>query len=85
MQASDPKIQKKLGRTVKNFDEQIWNGKCREIVKKGNIAKVKPLQETEHLSTTDEQCCCHHYHLDPIIPPLSLEIPVLMLLSSTLS
>jgi predicted NAD-dependent protein-ADP-ribosyltransferase YbiA (DUF1768 family) len=40
-QAKDPMIQKKLGRQVKNFDAQIWNEKCREIVKQGNMAKVK--------------------------------------------
>lgn len=40
-QAKDPITQKKLGRQVKNFDAQIWNEKCREIVKQGNMAKVK--------------------------------------------
>ena len=41
MQTNDPKTQKTLGRSVKNFDGQIWNGECREIVRKGNMAKVK--------------------------------------------
>ena len=41
MQTNDPKTQKKLGRSVKHFDGQIWNEKCREIVRKGNMAKVK--------------------------------------------
>ena len=40
---SDPKEQKNLGRKVKNFDEDLWNAKCFEVVKQGNIHKVCPL------------------------------------------
>ena len=31
---------KACGRKVRNFDDEIWKSKCREIVKQGNTAKV---------------------------------------------
>lgn len=40
LQTKDPRMQKNLGRQVKNFDSDKWNEKCKEIVKKGNTAKV---------------------------------------------
>ena len=42
LQEKDPRMQKGLGRSVRNFDKEIWNEKCRDIVRKGNIAKVIP-------------------------------------------
>jgi ribA/ribD-fused uncharacterized protein len=39
MNASEPKEQKKLGRLVKNFDEDKWNEVADEIVFQGNLAK----------------------------------------------
>ena len=35
-----PKEQKAFGRQVSNFDVDEWNSKCREIVRRGNMAKV---------------------------------------------
>ena len=39
LETSDPREQKALGRTVRNFDDTIWKEKC-DIVKRGNQAKV---------------------------------------------
>ena len=36
---SDPKEVKALGRKVKGFDEKIWNSRCDDIVRTGNLAK----------------------------------------------
>ena len=44
MDAIDPAKQKALGRTVKNFDQKIWESKCRDIVYEANLAKF-----TQHL------------------------------------
>jgi ribA/ribD-fused uncharacterized protein len=35
----DPRKVKKLGRQVKNFDENIWKKKCKNIVYMGNLYK----------------------------------------------
>lgn len=40
MRTDHPRDQKALGRKVRNFDEKKWGANCRNIVKKGNIAKV---------------------------------------------
>ena len=39
MASKDPKGQKALGRKVKNFDKDRWEGIAREIVFKANLAK----------------------------------------------
>jgi len=39
MATDSPKIQKAVGRTVKNFDLEKWKDVCEEIVYKGNYAK----------------------------------------------
>lgn len=39
MQTSNPRIQKKLGRVVKGYDQNIWNEHKYEIVKNGCRAK----------------------------------------------
>jgi len=41
MSTSSPKIQKALGRKVKNFDNDLWQKHCYEIVLKGNLAKYR--------------------------------------------
>ena len=38
--ANKPREHKRLGRRVKPFDGKIWNKKCEDIVKRGNLAKV---------------------------------------------
>lgn len=44
LRSDSPKQQKSLGRKVSNFDEKMWNENCREIVRKGNMEKVKILK-----------------------------------------
>lgn len=39
MQAQSPKDMKAYGRLVKNFDKEIWDDNCYDIVKNGNRAK----------------------------------------------
>src|SRR6478736_6248391 len=41
MNTKDPKAQKAIGRTVKNFDSDKWTKVCREYVYEGNLAKFK--------------------------------------------
>ena len=40
MESSDPKIQKELGRRVRNFDPSVWSDHCDDIVKLANYIKV---------------------------------------------
>lgn len=40
LKSHDPKEQKAMGRKVSNFDPKVWNENCKEIVKRGNQAKV---------------------------------------------
>jgi len=35
----DPRRQKSLGREVQNFNDDAWQQNCRDIVKRGNLAK----------------------------------------------
>ena len=37
--ASDPSVIKKLGRLVSNFDAEVWDEKCIEVVYNGNLNK----------------------------------------------
>lgn len=39
MKTNDPSEQKALGRKIKNFDKDVWEAKCKEIVYNGNYAK----------------------------------------------
>lgn len=39
MNADHPGDQKALGRKVNNFDDKKWGASCKEIVKRGNMAK----------------------------------------------
>ena len=40
MASDHPRDQKALGRKVSNFNEETWKENCRDIVKRGNLAKV---------------------------------------------
>jgi len=40
MAAKRPAEQKNLGKQVKNWDEDRWNAAGKDVVKRGNIAKV---------------------------------------------
>ena len=39
MKTKSPKEQKALGRLVKNFDKDVWEAKCKDIVYEANYAK----------------------------------------------
>jgi ribA/ribD-fused uncharacterized protein len=56
MQSKDPKVQKMLGRRVKNFDEKIWGEKNFQIVYKGNYEKFtqNPKLKETLLATGDK-------------------------------
>ena len=40
MNTSDPRRQKSLGRSVRNYDDIKWKAVCQQVVKDGNYAKV---------------------------------------------
>ena len=40
MNTSDPRRQKSLGRSVRNYDDIKWKTVCQQVVKDGNYAKV---------------------------------------------
>ena len=44
-----PKEMKRLGRIVRNFDEDIWESKCYDIVRRGNMLKVVCIIYLVHL------------------------------------
>ncbi len=44
LKSHDPKEQKAMGRNVRNFDPDVWNQNCKEIVRRGNEAKVRDLR-----------------------------------------
>ncbi|GFR90993.1 GTP cyclohydrolase [Elysia marginata] len=39
LKTNSPKEMKKLGRAVKNYDDDIWESKCYDVVKRGNMLK----------------------------------------------
>jgi len=39
MSESSPKVIKSLGRKVRNFDDDVWVEKCRDVIFQGNLAK----------------------------------------------
>lgn len=39
MGTTSPRVQKSIGRKIKNFDEKQWSEICDEVVKQGSIAK----------------------------------------------
>lgn len=55
MKATTPKDQKDLGKTVRNFDEDVWAISAPLIVEQGNILKFSQNEHllTEMLSTDD--------------------------------
>jgi len=50
MAARRPSHQKQLGRQVRNYNEDQWNAVCKDIVKKGNIAKVCVIEDESKTS-----------------------------------
>lgn len=54
MEAETPKEYLALGRTVKNFDEKIWNMHKKRIVTEGNMAKFSQNEELkEYILSTE--------------------------------
>jgi len=52
----DPSEQKQLGRQVKDFDSEIWDEVCNEIVYEGNLAKFTQNEELQKsLFATDNK------------------------------
>ena len=44
----NPGTQKSLGRQVRHFDPEVWNGVCRGIVYRANVAKYEQDPELNH-------------------------------------
>lgn len=40
LESKNPMEQKKCGRQVQNFDENVWNAHCDDIVREASVAKV---------------------------------------------
>lgn len=55
MEQTNPRLQKALGREVRNFDPAIWTAKCEEIMVYGLVAKFlsTPLLKKTLLDTGD--------------------------------
>ena len=49
MKTNNPNEMKSLGRKIKNFDPEIWNKNCFEIVKRGNYAKFSQNEKLKSL------------------------------------
>jgi len=56
LKTTNPKIQKSLGRLVRNFDENKWNEVCETVVYNGNYAKfTQNLDLKQLLLATNEK------------------------------
>ena len=49
LESTDPKIQKELGRRVRNFDPSVWSDHCDDIVKLANYIKVHVCTDILHV------------------------------------
>lgn len=56
LHARSPREQKALGRKVADFDESVWNGICRDVVYRGNLARFTQNEDVAArvLATTDK-------------------------------
>lgn len=53
--ALEPKTAKALGRTVRDFDDNVWKSRCRSVVTEGNLAKFSQNDELrDYLLSTGE-------------------------------
>ena len=67
MKAKHPKEMKALGRAVKNFEETAWVNNCRDIVRRGNIAKFSQNPELlNFLMSTDNRILVEASPMDRI-------------------
>ncbi len=56
MASSDPREQKRLGRSVKNFDPAKWDAVCMDVVGTGNFAKFHQNQKLwDFIRSTDDK------------------------------
>ncbi len=56
MEETNPRLQKKFGRMISNFDKSVWDKCCVSIVYKGNYAKFTQNKELkESLLLTDKR------------------------------
>ncbi|XP_064624424.1 N-glycosidase Npun_R5314-like [Lineus longissimus] len=46
---SSPRKQKMLGRKVKNWNDDLWNKECQNIVHKGNVAKFSQNKDLQKI------------------------------------
>lgn len=40
LRLNEPSEMKKIGRRVQNFNQELWESCCLDVVEKGNMAKV---------------------------------------------
>lgn len=66
MKATDPRVQKNLGRQVRNFDVDVWAEHARDIVFRGNIAKFKNPRLNEYLMATGDMLLVEGADYDPV-------------------
>lgn len=67
MKAKHPKEMKAFGRAVRNFDETTWENNCRDIVRRGNIAKFSQNPELlEFLMRTENKILVEASPMDRI-------------------
>jgi ribA/ribD-fused uncharacterized protein len=67
LDSSDPSTAKAMGRKVRNFNNDIWNQKCFDIVVKGNTAKFTQNVELKNvLVATGNQILAEASPLDTI-------------------
>ena len=45
MNESNPRKIKALGRGVRNFDEDVWTGVCRDVIYRGTLAKFSQIAD----------------------------------------
>ena len=68
LESTSPAKQKKLGRQVKGFDQQIWDQHCKQIVYEGNYAKFTQnpdLKKEELLKTKRDNTCRSKSRAEP--------------------
>lgn len=59
MKTDDPKLHKKYGRQVSNFDPEVWGKRSIEIVKEGNVLKVLITVFTSDILQKEILPVCH--------------------------
>ena len=55
MATDEPRLQKAIGRTVKNFNAPMWEKICRDVVYRANLEKFSNPRLKEYLMNTDDK------------------------------